>query len=201
MNEARLKELTGQDSISARYLFQNFFSFKPIAKYWIRCNEYPIMGSSDSGTWRRIRCVPFDRTLKEVQEVYNPRLREKLEAEAPGILAWIVHGAVKWAAEGLGVEPESFRREKLIVQGEMDLLAPWLAERITLVDDGQRTQLTELFKDFRDWSKDLGEKERSANWLSRELMNRGYKTGRSNCGRYFEGMLLKHGGMNPKENF
>jgi len=201
MNEARLKELTGQDSISARYLFQNFFSFKPIAKYWIRCNEYPIMGSSDSGTWRRIRCVPFDRTLKEVQEVYDPRLKEKLEAEAAGILAWIVLGAIKWAADGLGEEPLSFKREKLIVQGEMDTLAPWLAERITLVEDGQRTHLTELFKDYRDWCKDLGEKERSANWLSRELMNRGYKAGRSNHGRYFEGLVLRFGGMKPTENY
>lgn len=200
LNEARMKELTGQDSIQARYLYQDFFTFKPIAKYWIRCNEYPTMGASDSGIWRRIRCIPFDRTLKEVQEVYDARLREKLEAEAPGILRWIVEGSMKWAKHGLGEPQKSMMREKVMVQGEMDTLAPWITERITFVEDGQRTHLTELFKNYRDWCKDLGEKERSANWLSRELMNRGYKAGRSMYGRYFEGLVLKHGGMKPSEN-
>lgn len=196
LNEARMKELTGQDSVQARHLYQDFFTFKPIAKFWLRCNEYPIMGSGDSGTWRRIRCIPFDRTLKEVSEVFDPRLKDRLEAEAPGILAWIVQGAIRWFNERLGEPTPRMLREKVLVQSELDPLGPWLVDNISFIDES-RTHLTELYRNYKEWCKDLGEKERSANWLSREMVNRGFKAGRSEFGRFFEGITLKHGGMRP----
>ena len=59
-----------------------------------------------SDIWQRIRLIPFELSFvpdpKEPHERWvDLRLNEKLLREAPGILARIVRGALKYQAEGL----------------------------------------------------------------------------------------------------
>jgi putative DNA primase/helicase len=98
LNEARVKALTGRDPMTARFLHREFFTFRPVAKFWLATNHKPVVRDTSVGFWRRIHLIPFTRSF-----THNPdlTLKDKLRAEAPGILARAVRGCLAWQREGL----------------------------------------------------------------------------------------------------
>ena len=104
--ESLVKELTGGDTIRARRMKEDFWSFKPTHKIWLASNHKPSIRAGDYGMWRRIKLIPFDVVFAENQQ--DKFLREKLRKELPGILAWAVHGCLEWQSDGLN-EPASVR--------------------------------------------------------------------------------------------
>jgi putative DNA primase/helicase len=92
LNEARIKSLTGCDPASARFLYHEFFTFIPKAKYWLAFNHKPEVADDSEGFWRRVRLIPFEQQFSK--EKADPELLEKLKAEAressPGlyVAAW-----------------------------------------------------------------------------------------------------------------
>ncbi len=97
--ESRIKALTGDDTISARFLFKELFDFRPTHHFWISGNHKPNIRGSDLGIWRRIRLLPFTVTIPD--EKKDRRLVEKLGVELPGILNWALEGCIHWQSEGL----------------------------------------------------------------------------------------------------
>jgi putative DNA primase/helicase len=98
-DEAKLKDLTGGDTLSARFLHQEFFDFRPTHKLVIRGNHKPAIHGTDEGIWRRLRLVPF--TVQIPTEEQDRDLLVKLRAELPGILRWAVEGCLDWQRNGL----------------------------------------------------------------------------------------------------
>ena len=85
-DEAKLKDLTGGDTLTARFLHQEFFDFRPTHRIVIRGNHKPAINGTDEGIWRRLRLVPF--TVSIPPDEQDRDLLRKLEAELPGILNW-----------------------------------------------------------------------------------------------------------------
>jgi putative DNA primase/helicase len=102
-DEARVKDLTGGDLISARRMREDLWTFAPSHKLYLAGNHKPQVRGQDDGIWRRIRLVPWLVTVPPGER--DPELPEKLRAELPGILAWAVRGCLAWQREGLG-EPQ-----------------------------------------------------------------------------------------------
>ncbi|MBM3189619.1 MAG: hypothetical protein FJZ90_12955, partial [Chloroflexi bacterium] len=100
LNEARIKSLTGQDPVTARFLFSEFFTFRPAFKLWLAANHKPQIRETTRAIWRRVRLVPFLQHFEPDQE---PGLLDTLKAEAPGILAWAIAGCLEWQNKRLGV--------------------------------------------------------------------------------------------------
>lgn len=92
LSESIIKALTGGDTISARFLFKEYFEFRPQFKVWMATNHKPIILDTDNAIWRRVKLIPFDVTIPE--EERDPRLVEKLREEYPGILNWAVQGCL-----------------------------------------------------------------------------------------------------------
>ena len=82
LNEARMKALTGGDPITARVLYRDWFTFKPVAKFWLAFNHRPTVTDGSHGFWRRVHMIPFNRQFDPETE---PDLADKLRAEAPGV--------------------------------------------------------------------------------------------------------------------
>ncbi|MER5808602.1 phage/plasmid primase, P4 family [Streptomyces sp. NPDC002033] len=96
-DEARVKLLTGGDRLKARRMRQDYFSFEPTHKLWLLGNHRPEVGTGGHAFWRRIRLIPFDRVVPDHRKIDN--LAEELVAdEGPGILQWMVDGAMAYLA-------------------------------------------------------------------------------------------------------
>jgi putative DNA primase/helicase len=153
LDEGRVKSLTGGDTITARDLHAKPISFQPTFKLFLATNHKPQIRGTDNGIWRRIHLIPW--TVAIPPEEQDKDLKEKLLAELPGILAWIVAGAVSWHRDGL-MPPEKVRAAIDAYRAEMDSLAAFFAERC-VVGSPYRTGATELYKEYRDWAEQGGE--------------------------------------------
>jgi putative DNA primase/helicase len=126
--EAKIKEMTGDESISARFMRGEWFDFRPAFTPWLATNHRPVIKGSDAAIWDRIRLVPFNVRFRLPDEpdsglaVADLALAEKLDAERQGILAWIVRGAVDWYRDGLGA-PDDVRYRRVVSGRPADQLA------------------------------------------------------------------------------
>ena len=129
LDEALVKQLTGGDQVTARFLYNEFFEYKPEFKLFIAANHKPDIQGVDHGIWRRIHLIPFDVTIPT--EEIDRDLPDKLRAELTGILAWAVQGCREWQEHGLNV-PASIANATAAYRDEMDIVAEFLNDRCTL---------------------------------------------------------------------
>lgn len=99
-SDSTIKSLTGDETISTRFLFKEYFEYLPTFKIIIAANHKPVIYDTTYAMWRRIRVVPFSFTASEDEkDIY---LKDKIIArELPGVLAWAVEGCMKYQKEGL----------------------------------------------------------------------------------------------------
>jgi putative DNA primase/helicase len=97
--EELIKTLTGGDTVAARFLYREFFEFKPRFKVWLAANYKPEIRGTDYAIWRRIRLIPFTVTIPPEEQI--PDLAEQLKEELSGILNWALEGLRDWLANGL----------------------------------------------------------------------------------------------------
>ena len=129
-DEATLKSITGGDGITARFLHQNSFTYRPQLKLWFSVNHLPFMATDDPAIWRRLIRIPFEHKPKELQNNLKT-LFAKEEARA-AILAWAVRGAVEWFKSGLVMPPE-IEKANAHAKEEMDPIAVFLTDECMLV--------------------------------------------------------------------
>jgi len=130
--ESRIKQLTGGDRISARFMRQDFFEFVPQFKLTIVGNHKPVLRNVDDAARRRFLIVPFERR----PETPDMQLEEKLLNEAPGILRWMIDGCLDWQANGLS-RPASVIAATESYFEDQDLMSQWIADECDL-DPGSR---------------------------------------------------------------
>ena len=179
LDEALIKQLTGGDTVKARFLFREYFEFRPAFKVVLAANHKPTVRGTDEGIWSRIRLVPFTVTIPKAER--DKRLLEKLLAEAPGILTWAVEGCLAWQRDGLG-EPQEVSEATETYRAEMDILASFLAECCMLRPDAQ-TAASELYKAFKGFQEQSGEYVLTQNAFGRRLTEKGFTRSRPGSGR------------------
>ena len=124
--ESLIKQMTGQDKISARFMRGEWFEFVPQFKLWLATNHKPRIHGCDEAIWRRVRLIPFTVTIPAAERDRN--LAAQLRAEWPGILRWAVEGCRLWQQEGLDAPPDVVAATDEY-RSEMDILADFLAQR------------------------------------------------------------------------
>ena len=101
---SRVKYLTGVGQIKARRLRENMITFQPTYKLFLDCNHRPVITDPNDAIWNRVKCIPFKVQIPDAE--IDKNLSAKLRTELPGILRWIVEGAVLYHREGLGDAPD-----------------------------------------------------------------------------------------------
>ena len=176
--EALVKQLTGGDTITARFLFKEFFEFRPVFKLWLAANSRPTVKGTDNGIWRRIRLVPFTVTIPPAER--DRDLGGKLAAELPGILAWAVRGCLRWQEEGLGV-PAEVEEATEDYRDAMDVLGGFVGDRC-VVRPGLRVAVKDLYAEYARWCEANGEKPVTQRTMGLRLVERGFERHRGTNG-------------------
>lgn len=194
LNEAMVKTLTGGDTIVARKLYCEPVEFVPAFKLLMLGNHKPIVHGTDHGIWRRIRLIPFTRTFSE--EDRDSKLLDKLKAESPHILEWMVQGALNWQRLGLGDIPAIVKVQTADYRQSQDVIGLWLSECTTSNNQAETTS-TELYSNYEFWAKQNGLKPCANVALGRRLTERGFSLRQSSGKRLWCGISLNlnnHGG-------
>lgn len=178
-DEARLKEITGGDTITCRQLYRELFSYRPQFKLWLRTNAKPEVRGTNTGIWRRFRLIPFNVTIPEAER--DGGLADKLAAELPGVFNWAVEGCLSWQQEGLN-SPAAVQAATEEYRAESDTLAAFLTERCRLVA-GERVAASWLYQAYRTWATGMGEPVLSQKVFGNRLNERGLHRLRSTGGR------------------
>ena len=147
LNEALVKDLTGGDTITARFLFAEYFQFTPTHKLWLSTNHRPKVKGVDEGIWRRILLIPFTVWIPPIER--DKRLGDKLKAELPGILAWAVQGCLAWRKEGLR-PPSKVTQATKDYRAEQDDLGAWIAQRCIIAEDEEEA-FKDLYSNYTEW--------------------------------------------------
>jgi P4 family phage/plasmid primase-like protien len=187
-NESRVKMLTGGDTLSARFMGQNFFDFKPTHTLFMAVNHLPEVKSGGDGFWRRLRKIDFRRTIPADKRKEN-FAQLLVSEEGPGILQWMVDGAVRLTNQGFN-EPNSVKMATQSYRHEEDHIAKFLDEKTIVADTASVTKVA-MYNSYRDWCSENGEKPVTQNNLSREVRARLGVAESSNSGfRMFIGVEL-----------
>ena len=152
--ESLVKQLTGQDTVSARFLFGEYFDFRPQFKLFLGTNHKPIIKDTTHAMWRRIKFVSFRVEIPDAEQ--DPELPEKLKAEGPGILQWMVKGCLSWQKSGLAV-PEDVLDATAEYRGEQDVVGNFISD-CCIEAPGAMAPAKGLYEAYLDWAKNAGEK-------------------------------------------
>jgi putative DNA primase/helicase len=152
--ENRVKLLTGGDAITARFMHQNSFDYRPRFKLTFLGNHAPAISSLDHAIQRRFLVVPFLHKPDEPDQ----RLDETLAQEMGGILRWMLQGAVDWYTHGL-IVPKAVNEATSQYFDEQNIFGQWLEEScvVDLKNEHLVEKTTDLFASWSLFGKSLGE--------------------------------------------
>lgn len=197
LREDVIKSMAGGDALPARALYSSHIvQIQPSWTAWLSTNHKPIIKGEDTGIWRRVLPVPFLRDFENdpslEKDVDRPA---RLRAEAEGVLAWCVAGAVEYYRQGLRV-PGEVAASRGEYRADMDLLAEWLRERCVVggAEGPRNVSLDALWLDWEPWARTRGELRyvHSRKLLSKRLQSRGFSKEYSMKGTVFLGLNLRN---------
>jgi putative DNA primase/helicase len=186
--ENRIKQLTGGDPITARFMRGDFFTFDPEFKLMIIGNHQPALANVDNSTRRRFNIVPF----LHKPSAPDLRLTERLRTEWPAILRWMIDGCLDWQRNRL-TRPLSVLDATAAYFEDQDLFGQWLSCccEVQLGNDRLTEITAKLFASWKAFATQAGEKSGSRKGFSMEMKKRGFQPGRSGAARFFRGVRLR----------
>jgi len=184
--EAKIKSLTGGDKISARFMRQDFFDYKPQFKLLVAGNNKPSIRDVDEAMRRRLHLVPFTVTIPA--EKRNHALPEQLIEERDGILRWAIDGCLDWQRIGLNPPACVLSATEEYLESE-DALGRWIAEEC-FQNPRAKEGSDALYQSWKAWCEKNGEYLPSLRKFSDDLHKRGFKRARSERQRLFQGIAL-----------
>jgi len=186
LSEPLIKKITGNDQMTARFLYGEFFNFMPTFKIFMATNHKPVIKGTDHGIWRRIKLIPFMTRITEDKQ--DKHLEYKLRDEASGILNWLLEGAAIWQKEKLQT-PKVVTSATDEYREEMDVIGNFLNERC-IQKKGVKTNIRKLYKVYSEWCDENNEHAVSERFFTLRLKEMGFTQCRSSTERFWVGVGL-----------
>ena len=153
LNERLVKQLTGGDTVTARFMRGEFFDFRPQCTIWVSSNHRPVVTGTDEGIWRRFLLVDFPVRIPDAErdDALGARIRA---AELPGLLRWVVEGAVEWHRQGLN-PPVSVLDATADYRSDSDVLGGFLDEECDVTPEASVSK-ADLYYRYTEWCRAAG---------------------------------------------
>lgn len=174
LNEPLIKQVTGQDKVTARFLYKDFFTYQPAFKLLLLTNYKPAARGDDAALWRRILLIPFTQKFEgdKADKELNDKLRTQDELE--GVLRWAIAGCIMWQREGLK-PPREVIQATNEYRNENDVIENWKEERC-VTGNYITEKIGTLYNDFMKWAAENGEKVYISNKkFSQNLQQKGFE--------------------------
>jgi len=193
LNAGKVKLLTGGDLITGRapYAAQQI-TFKPTHKIFLLTNHRPKADAQDTALWHRVLLIPFTMAFlpnpdpaKANERLADLNRADKLRAERPGILAWLVQGCIEWQRQGLN-PPECVRAATKEYRDGEDTLKTFLQDRCT-EGPGRSVRASAFYKAYLAWAEESGEKPISSKKFG-TYMSEVYDFTKDEGGKYYIGV-------------
>ena len=146
-----VKTLTGRDTVSARFLHENEFQFKPKFKLILNSNYLPVISDKTVFSSNRVKVVPFERHFTEKEQ--NKHLKEQLQQEIDGILNWCIEGLYMYRKEGLE-PPVAVQNATYEYSEDSDKVGKFISE--CLVKSDQNLAAKDVYEKYSHWCNDCG---------------------------------------------
>jgi putative DNA primase/helicase len=130
--------------------------------------------------------VPFTVTIPP--EERDRELADKLKAEWPGILAWMIEGCRAWQQHGLD-PPEAVTEATDAYLGAEDAIGAWI-EACCEKDPQVWTKTTELFESWQSWAEGAGEWVGSNKEFAQKLEDRRLRYQKRHSERGYWGLRI-----------
>lgn len=180
INEALVKELTGDAELSARFMRKDFFSFARTHKHIIYGNNKPRLRIADAAIKSRLKLTAFEVNFEAAGRT-DSGLKARLMEESGLILRWLLEGARELYQGGMRMPRSAFvSRETEDYVTDNDVLKLWLDERTVsgvagVSGEAVRTRSSELYRDYREWRMSRGEHSESIQRWAQLMVTRGQK--------------------------
>jgi putative DNA primase/helicase len=174
-----LKMISGDDEITACFKFGNNFRYYPQFKLFMYSNHPPLVSASDEAVWRRAVTVNFNFNFRAYAG-FDPKAKDRLRSpEArPGILAWLVRGALAWQESGLMI-PDIIRVETAAHRLEVSEVQTFVSECCDTnagdVEPHVWVSAQELFRSYLQWARERGAKRMSQGAFESEMKRLGFE--------------------------
>lgn len=184
-DSAFVKGLSGSDPLTGRSTYSDQAQFTPQGKLWLSTNTLPEVPSQDDAMWRRLRVLPFNAKIENGDGAFEDPLR----AEAPGILNWLLQGAVEYHKHRLG-ECQVVKRATAKARRSSDSVAAWIKE-MCRIDPDARVPASAAYESYRKYCRLNGWRELSVQAFARALNAKGHRTKATNRHNVFVGLELR----------
>lgn len=180
--ESLIKSLTGGERISARFLHGEYFSFQPKFKIFMSTNFRPQISGTDDGIWRRVKLIPWENQIPEVD--VDEKLPAKLYAEAPGILQWMLQGLAEYQKIRLAT-PEKVDLASKKYRKEEDGVGRFISEAC---EEGGEYPAEQLYQAYRYWCEQVKERAVPLKHFRPDMEGRGYERRHTMKGTVYQGL-------------
>ena len=170
LDEPVVKQLTGGDRVTARFLHKEYFEFTPEFKIFLATNYKPTIYGQDLAIWRRIRLIPFTVKIPDSQRINN--YENVLLEEKEGILNWMINGCQQWQKKGLQ-EPDEVKMATKSYRSEMDILEDFIQSRCVMESEKGITH-KEIYAAYVKWCDENGEIALKTTTFGKRLQGRGF---------------------------
>jgi putative DNA primase/helicase len=185
--EARIKQMTGGDPITARFMRQDFFTYMPQFKLTIIGNHKPTLNNVDAAARRRFNIVPFTRK----PSAPDRQLGEKLMAEAPAILQWMIEGCLDW-------QKNELIRAACVIEAteeyfsDQEVFPRWLEEECITHPGATISEASSvLYRSWSEYARSVGAKPGAQADFKESMRRAGFTYRQTNTARQFCGIQLK----------
>lgn len=175
--EARIKQLTGGDEVTARFMKKDNFTYKPTFKLTIVGNHQPVLGDVDPAIRRRFLILPFTHQPQTV----DPDLEDRIWEEAPQILAWAIKGCMAYQRDGLP-RPTAIQSATEQFFEEQDVFSQWMEDCCVSNNASNFSTSANLYQSWRSYVEDAGESAGTRKMLGQKLRRSGFRSGQKYVG-------------------
>jgi putative DNA primase/helicase len=198
LSPSTIKQMTGGDVISARFLYREFFQYLPQFTPWLVTNNKPMVpDGGDQALWDRMLFIPFNVRIPDDQMIPRPQLMEQLTAELPGILNWALTGLRHYlriddeTGKQFGLQPpQVVMAATEEYRSEQDALGDFITDECELDTTFEETAIA-LYKRYGEWCLDNGSKKLTNVQFGRYLSNHpGIRKRKSNGRMVYSGIGL-----------